>query len=352
MILVKAFDTINHKILLQKLYKLHFSQSAVNFIKNYLSNRSQITKINEHFSEPKELTCGVPQGSILGPTLFLIYINDLHTSLTYLEPILYADDTNLFLESKNLNDLLPEINHDLQSLSKWCIRNKLTINLEKTSYVVLKNAQNKYQFKTDSLYLNGKVLTYSDNIKFLGIFIDKHLNWSCHIDNLTKDLRSISGFLFRVSKFLPQKILLLLYNSFVNSKLSYCIDSWGNACATNLSKVFILQKRIIRTINKKPFYYHTSTLFSKTNILTIQNLYKLKILVHAHHTFYSRKTPSHQHFTRISTSNIPIPLLKSTAGQRTRAYQESALWNSLPKKIKDIESIIHFRTAVKRHLLA
>ena len=169
---------------------------------------------------------------------------------------------------------------------------------------------------------------------------------------LLKNLRPVSGFLFRVSKYLPRSILLLLYNSYVNSKLSYCLDSWGNAPHSHLNKILLFQKRIIRIINKKPIAFPTKQLFISSNILKIDNMYAMKVLCKAHSAFHSHSIPTHSYPTRASSINIPIPLFKSTAGQRTEAYREAVLWNSLPIELRQITKIGQFRTALRHHLLA
>ena len=167
-----------------------------------------------------------------------------------------------------------------------------------------------------------------------------------------KDLRPVAGFFYRISKFLPTKILILLYNSLINSKLSYCIDSWGNAPAVHLNKLFILQKKIVRFINKKPFDFPSKQLFVKNNILTVQNLYSHKILIHAHRTYHSSTMLPFLHRTRYCLNlNISIPFYKSSSGQKTSEYRESALWNKLPIELKSITNVNLFKARLKLHLL-
>ena len=151
----KAFDTINHDILLTKLTQLNFSACTVKWIRDYLTQRVQKTKVNDALSSFGNLTCGVPQGSILGPTLFLVYINDLCEVLKTLKPVLYADDTSLFVGSKDLNSITDKINADLKLFYTWCLRNRLTINFDKTSYIVFKNPQNRFQLNQNSILLHN-----------------------------------------------------------------------------------------------------------------------------------------------------------------------------------------------------
>jgi hypothetical protein len=184
----KAFDTIDYPILLSKLSYLGLSSETLQWFRSYLSERTQAIAIDNIISDTAPITTGVPQGSILGPTLFLIYINDLCNQLTALEPILYADDTNLFLKANNLNEFTDCVNDDLCKLSQWCIKNKLTINLDKTNYFIIKNWQNRSNFNNDTSVLNNSVIPRVETVKFLGIYIDEHLNFSAHIQHLRATL--------------------------------------------------------------------------------------------------------------------------------------------------------------------
>jgi len=349
----KAFDTIDHLILIQKLEQFNFSADAIAWIKSYLTNRKQVTVINKTFSQFENVCIGVPQGSILGPTLFLLYINDLVGVVTKFQPILYADDTNLFYESDNLDRDVHEINKELNSIEKWCVKNKLTLNTDKTYYIVLKNYQSSQTLTPNTLTIFNKPISEAESIKFLGVYIDKTLSWKSHIDNLCERIRPMVGALYRCSKFLPKKVLILIYNALVNSKLNYCIEAWGKTSDSNLNKLIVYQKKIIRIIFKKRPLSHTLELFKKSAILSIEKLYKFRTLLYAHSLFHTSTVHhvQHSHYTRSSIINLSLPSSTTAAGHRRTAFQCAALWNNLPVAIRTQQARSVFRVGLRAHLL-
>ena len=348
----KAFDTVDHTILISKLRNFYdFSDSAVSWFSDYLENREQFVQIDSVKSAPQNIKCGVPQGSILGPTLFILYINDLMLHTNFFEPILFADDTNLFVKSKNLNCLSSEVNENLDAVFKWCNANKLTLNVEKTNIILMKNHQNKFRLENE-ITMNSAVLRCVDEIKFLGVTINPTLNWEPHLSKLRKDLNKISGLLFVASRFLPKSALILIYNALAHSKLVYCIEAWGNAPATHLKKVFVIQKRMVRTIFKRKPREHSAPYFQNANILPVPQLYTHRICLYAHHTFYQTIIPTRPYDTRRSTLDLPLPPSTSTIGHRQPSYQASAAWNQLPAEIRVIKNTNTFKAVLKQHLLS
>jgi len=349
----KAFDTVNHRILIYKLKSLYkFHRNTISWFENYLTNRTQSVHLNCSLSNSLPITCGVPQGSILGPTLFLLYINDLSSSVPLFQTILFADDTNLFLENNNINDKLGEINDELLTVSRWCNKNKLTVNLTKTNYLHIKNYQNPITIN-GPIQINNTNLLEVTSTKFLGIQIDQNLSWSDHINTLKSDLHKSLGLIYRASSFLPEKILILLYNSLINSKIVYCLESWGNAADTHLNKILVIQKKIVRIIYKKPPTEHTVPLFQKACILPIKQLYTLRICLLAHSAFYKSSinlSEPHYH-TRSTALSLPVEFSTTTCGQRELTYRYSDAWNHLPTNLRVIDNKIAFKIALKRHLL-
>ena len=179
----KAFDTINHSILLSKLLSYGIQKPHIDWFKSYLNKRKQRVFVNGNISDTMPITSGVPKGSILGPLLFLIYINDFTQSSDFFSMRLFADDTSLTASAKNIDELLFEINKELPNIYDWLCANKLTLNLRKTKYLIFQPRQKKVDYNLlFPLSIAGQCLEQVSKIKYLGIYIDSHLSWHDHID--------------------------------------------------------------------------------------------------------------------------------------------------------------------------
>ena len=206
--LAKAFETVNHQILLQKLHHYGVRGLPYELIKSYLSDRKQCVKCDKHYSVFMNIECGVPQGSILGPLLFLLYVNDLPIAVD-LSTILFADDTCIVTSSKNVNSLIRNTNAKLKVLNQWFISNKLTVNFTKTKYLVF-SGQSKKHFN-GVLKMGTNTLTRVSNIKYLGLMIDDNLNWKSHVSYLSSKVSSCCNIMYKLRYLIPLKSCISVY---------------------------------------------------------------------------------------------------------------------------------------------
>ena len=272
--LKKAFDTVDHSILLRKLEKYGFASSPLSIIKSYLQNRYQCVDYNEFRSTLKPVSIGVPQGSILGPLLFLLYINDFPNISQNAKFLMYADDTAIFFESDNLSALQIIIDQESNHICNWLQMNKLTLNTQKTVYQLYKYSNNITGL---TIMLNGIEIKEEATVKYLGMFIDTGLKWAAHIDHLSLTLSRNIGIINRSKYFLNKQSMLLLYNALVLPYINYCCLVWGFTFPTYMSKIEILQKRVIRIIDEQPRLAHSDPIFKSLNILKLKDIAKQQL---------------------------------------------------------------------------
>ena len=362
--LQKAFDTVNHQTLLNKLKHYGIRGTALTWFISYLSNRTQCVSVNGHISSHLEITCGVPQGSVLGPLLFLIYINYLPKSSKKLSFYLFADDTNIYYESDNLSHLEKLVNNELKHVKKWLDVNKLALNIDKTNFIIFHSRQHSLS-KPVNIKIDKEHVKQAKYVKFLGLLLDENLSWRYHQSELRKKLARTSDIFFKIRHLLPTSVLVSLYYSLFASFLQYGIIVWGLTYETFTKPLYILQKKVLKAITFKNSSSPSTPIFYDLKILKLYDLFHLKLLNLAYecvnllsptvfHNFFDTLTSVHQYNTRQACKGDIFMTHKNTLqyGLRSIKYAGAKSWNEIPAIIKQSRSIVIFCRELKQHFFS
>ena len=272
--LQKAFDTVNHEILLNKLEYYGIRGLPLKWFKSYLMNRRQFVFINGINSKTTFINTGVPQGSILGPLLFLIYINDLHKCINHATPYHYADDTNLLIISESLKKLNQKTNHDLSSLVKWLRANKISLNTNKTELIIFKSKRFRINKHLNFRISGQKIIPVNSN-KYLGIKLDENLTFSPHHKDLAITLSRSNGMLAKIRHFVNLETLINIYHAIFASHIRYACQVWGQVKNMSFNKLLTLQNKALRIIHFQNYTFNANILYRLSHILKLPDQIKL-----------------------------------------------------------------------------
>ena len=359
--LTKAFDTIDHKLLLSKLEHYGIRGIPLSWFKSYLEHRKQSTVINETCSSAQNIMFGVPQGSILGPLLFIIYINDITHATSAGKYILFADDTSIVftLGDDNNDHATKEVEKELVKVCDWFNANKLSVNELKTKVMCFKSTGDH----NVTLKLNDTPIENVTNFKFLGITISNNLSWKAHVNLKCNQINKVIAVMSRLKNEISSQILAQIYRSLIDPYINYGLIAWGNNEGKGIARIEKLQKKAMRIICKVNYNSHTSNLFFNLGILPVRALYVYKCCLMYNkirsgefpshfQTLFPTNNTIHSHNTR-SNMDIHIPNVTHRLSKNTINYKLGTVWNKLPDYLKHGLFVSHsaFKKSLKKFLL-
>ena len=354
--LKKAFDTVNFEILLDKLKFYGLDNNSLRFMSSYLSNRKQYVNIDGCKSSEEVINTGVPQGSILGPLLFIIYINDIPSVVSKSSINIYADDTAIYFANANLNIVQETLQHDMNNIYSWLKTNKLSLNLSKTVCMIIttrqmvtKNGSPNVEIKLDDCTIENVNV-----FKYLGLHMDRYVNFDIHINEMCKKISRAIGVFKYACKFVPLNTRKMLYYSFIHTYFEYCATLWCNTSQHNLNRLQILQNRAMRIVLRCHSRTHIHDMLESLNLMNIRKnckfqtcilMYKMQNnLLPRYLNFTSEFTQPHNYNLR-STTDEKLYVNRNHINSLT--VNGALLWNAIPINIRHSTNIVSFKAGLK-----
>ena len=338
--LSKAFDSLKYDILLSKLHYYGLQNNALRLMKSYLHGRSQYVQIENVKSCSHPVLCGIPQGSVLGPLLFNILINDIPKATSKFKVIMYADDTTLVSHLENfgplndINTLEQELNREISKVNTWLLSNKLLLNVAKSKFMIF--FKHPRTIPKLSISINGNPVEQVTNFNFLGITLDQNITWNDHISKISIKVARVIGIMNKLKHIFPHQILRTLYNSLIHPHLIYGLYIWGFSA----KRLTILQKRVVRILARRPYISHTTSIFKDLKILKLKDQYSIQLYKLYHKntnnllpSYFNSFTPyydvEHNHDLRYTALRLPMTrreyFVQSTRYQFLKLIRETSV---------------------------
>ena len=339
----KAFDTVDHDILLNKLNFYGIRGHAHKFFTSYLSGRSQFLLANGVESTVQSITCGVPQGSVLGPILFLVYINDLHRCVDNCEIRMFADDTSLTVHHKNPTELKIIATNKIKCLLDWCTNNKVTINFDKTNFILFHAKNKSIPAEFNQILVRGSTIKRVSSVKYLGVYIDEMFTWRDHISYIYKSLLKYYGIFNQIKHTINRKIIRQFYFAFIYSKIKYGIEVFGTCSKEQLHRLQVIQSGLLKLLLKVDRRSNTNDLHHSLRLLKVQHIYKMNLILLVNSCLLNRSTPYFNSYFTLRSLSYPIrnqrldtDLSRINIGQSTVKNIASKEWAAKPAEFKNV----------------
>ena len=365
----KAFDTVNHTILLKKLERYGMRGVPLQFFASYLTNRQQYVQMGNTVSSKQTMTCGIPQGSSLGPVLFLIYINDLPNCSSALTFRIFADDTNVFASARDLKVLEKIVNSELKKVKIWCDVNRLSINFSKTNFMIIKSQKKKddqVNISVESADGTINALQRKQKIKYLGVLLDETISFNHHISYICTRIARNNGIISKLRHYLTLLQMKQIYYSLIYPYISYAILAWGSAYKTHIDKIQTKQNHSARLILFATAYgEHTESALPLLNLLDVLtvHVYRFQILKFTYlwhkgllpklfSNYFQYASNVHKYNTRYaSKQNLYVKKVRTNKGKQTIGYAACIIWDKVPSNLKEL-NIHQFSKQLKPYLLS
>ena len=357
--LKKAFDTVDHVLLLAKLELYGVTGLALNSFKSYFAERLQVCSVNGKLSNPRIVNCGVPQGSILGPLLFLVYINDLPNCLQFTSARLFADDTNITVSGKSIEEMERTINLDLLNVKEWLLANKLSLNIVKTEYLMIGSPHNiKHLSSEPNVCVGNESIERVQVTKALRVQLDEHLAFNSHVDHISGKISAGISALKRIKEYTDQETLKSVYYALVQPHFDYCCEVWDSIDATLSNRLQKLHNRSARIImNCKNEHGQSSlalgllgwkTLEEQRAQSTARLMYKVlhNMAPTKLNEIFNMSNTVHGHNLRGSNSTFFLPRPRTEYLKKSISFRGPKIWNSLSEQARNSESLSIFNANI------